>query len=228
MNAILGAPAHVPLVELVRDGMVEGVHTGSLVVLAPDGSVRLALGDVEAPIYPRSAAKPIQAVAMVRAGLDLPADQLALAGASHSGEAMHLAGTQAILSAGGLDAGHLRNPADLPYDPAERDAWIAAGREPDRLAHNCSGKHAAMLRTCLLHGWDLAGYLSPDHPLQQAVAAEVTELTGAPPAHVATDGCGTPLFAVSLRGLATAAARIATAPAGTPEHTVASAYRRHP
>ncbi|HJQ07500.1 MAG TPA: asparaginase [Nocardioides sp.] len=219
-------PAYVPLVQLVRDGMVEGVHHGSVVVHAPDGGLRWSLGDATTPIYPRSAAKPLQAVALLRAGLDLPADQLALAGASHSGEAIHLATAEAILA--GLDADLLGNPADLPYDPIEHDAWVAAGRGPSRLAHNCSGKHAAMLRACRLNGWPVEGYLSPDHPLQRLVAEVVTELSGEKPAHVAADGCGAPLFALSLSGLARAIARIATAPAGTPEHTVASAYRSHP
>lgn len=219
---------HVPLVELRRGGMVEGVHHGSVVVLSPTGEVRTALGDVTAPIYPRSAAKPLQAATLVRLGVDLPPALLALAGASHSGEEVHVGGARTVLTDLGLAEDALGNPADLPYDPVERDAWVAAGRGPSRLAHNCSGKHAAMLRTTVRNGWDLEGYLVPEHPLQQAVAETVTDLTGAEPAHVAADGCGAPLFAMSLTGLARAIGRLAAAPEGSAEAAVAAAYRAHP
>jgi L-asparaginase II len=223
-----GVPAHVPLVHLLRDGMVEGVHHGSVAVLGPDGSDLWATGDLDTAIYPRSAAKPMQAVAMVRLGLELTAGQLALAAASHSGEACHLTEARAVLEVAGLGDRDLGNPADLPFDPVEREAWLAAGSAPSRIAHNCSGKHAAMLRTAKLRGWPLEGYLSPGHPLQRAVAATVEELTGEQVAHTAVDGCGAPLFAVSLRGLARAIGRIASAPEGTPEHAVAAAMRSRP
>ena len=209
---------------LLRDGLVEGVHYGSVVVVAPDGTVAFQAGDVDAAFYPRSAAKPIQATAMTGLGLRLPPELLALSAASHSGEEVHLVGAQHILDTAGLSERELRNPADLPYDPVERDAWIAAGRAPSRLAHNCSGKHSAMLATSARHGWSLTDYMDPAHPLQQAIAATVAELTGGPVAHVAVDGCGTPLFAVSLRGLATAIGRIASAP----DNPVATAMRAHP
>jgi L-asparaginase II len=228
LAATVGVPAHVPLVHLRRGGMVEGVHHGSTVLVAPDGTVLFAAGDVETAIYPRSAAKPLQAVAMARLGLSLPDGLLALTAASHSGEDVHVAGARRILESGGLGVEHLGNPADLPYDPVEREAWIAAGRSASRLAHNCSGKHAAMLRTCALRGWDAADYLSPDHPLQREVASTVAELTGQPVARTAVDGCGSPLFAVSLRGLARAVGRISAAPVGTPERRVADAMRAHP
>lgn len=214
-------PAHVPLVHLMRDGLVEGVHHGSVVVLGPDGSVRFAAGDVAGPCYPRSAAKPLQALAMTRLGLSLPPGLLALAAASHSGEAFHLAAARRILYSCGRSEADLRNPADLPYDPAERDAWIRRGGAPGRLAHNCSGKHAAMLCTAVGKGWSTDDYRDPGHPLQREIAATVEELTGEPIAHTAVDGCGTPLFAVSLRGLATAVGRVARTPVG-------EAMRAHP
>jgi L-asparaginase II len=219
---------HVPLVELRRGGMVEGVHHGSVVVLSPTGEVMTALGDVTAPIYPRSAAKPLQAATLVRLGVDLPPALLALAGASHSGEQVHVDGARSVLGDLGLAEDDLGNPADLPYDVVERERWIATGRGPSKLAHNCSGKHAAMLRATVRNGWDLEGYLAPAHPLQQAVAETVTELTGAEPAHVAADGCGAPLFAMSLTGLARAVGRLVTAPEGSAEAAVAAAYRAHP
>jgi L-asparaginase II len=227
-SAPIGVPAHVPLVHVLRDGLVEGVHHGSVVVLAPDGSVLYRAGDIDTACYPRSAAKPLQAAAMTRLGLQLPADLLALTAASHSGEEFHLAGAQHILDAAESTEDDLGNPAALPFDPVERDVWVASGRPPRKLAHNCSGKHASMLHTARLAGWSTSDYLDPGHPLQREIAATVEDLTGERVAHVAVDGCGAPLFALSLRGLATAAGRIARAPQGTPESLVAQAIRAHP
>ncbi|AZM63791.1 MULTISPECIES: asparaginase [unclassified Streptomyces] len=221
------APRHAPVAHLIRGGVVEGVHHGSVVVLAPDGSVRFRLGDTEAACYPRSALKPVQAVAMVRAGLPLDGALLSLAAASHSGEERHLSGALRILDHAGLTEDHLRNVPDLPLGPAVRDTWVREGRPPSRLAQNCSGKHAAMLCTAALNGWSLDDYLDPAHPLQQAIAATVEDLTGQRVANVSVDGCGAPLFAVSLHGLARAAARIITAAPGTPEARVADAMRAH-
>jgi L-asparaginase II len=223
-----GVPAHVPVAYLHRDGMIEGVHHGSVVVLAPDGSVVFAAGDIEAAHYPRSAAKPIQAVAMARLGSPLPVDLLALTTASHSGEPAHLSGVRRILASCGLTEDSLGTPPDHPYDAAERADWLASGREPSRLAHTCSGKHASMLQTAVRHGWSLTGYLSPEHPVQQEIAATMEALTSETIAHTAVDGCGSPLFAVSLRGLAQAIGRIAAGPPGTAEHRVAHAMRTHP
>lgn len=227
-RAPIGVPTHVPLVHLLRDGLVEGVHHGSVVVLAPDGSVVFRAGDVDTAFYPRSAAKPMQAVAMTRLGLALPRELLALTAASHSGEARHLSGVERVLSDCGLVEEDLGNPPDLPFDPVDREAWLVAGRAPRKLAHNCSGKHASMLRTCRSWGWSVSDYLDPGHPLQKEVAATVEELTGEGVAHTAVDGCGSPLFSVSLRGLARAVGRIARARVGTPESLVADAVRAHP
>ncbi|MFJ3551896.1 asparaginase [Streptomyces sp. NPDC090114] len=218
-------PLHAPVAHLIRGGVVEGVHYGSVAVLGPDGEVGFRLGDIEAACYPRSALKPVQAVAMVRAGLPLDGELLSLAAASHSGEERHLAGTRRILELAGLTEDDLRNVPDLPFDPAVRDAWVREGRQPSRLAQNCSGKHAAMLYTARLNGWSLDDYLDPLHPLQQAVAEIVEDLTGQRVATVTVDGCGAPLFAVSLHGLARAGARIAAAASGTPEARVADAMR---
>ncbi len=116
---------------------------------------------------------------------------------------------------------------DLPFDPVVRESWVRQGRLPSRLAQNCSGKHAAMLYTAKLNGWSLDDCLDPAHPLQQAIAEIVEDLTGQAIAKVTVDGCGAPLFSVSLHGLARAAARITTAPSGTPEARVADAMREH-
>ncbi|GGQ14203.1 asparaginase [Streptomyces pseudogriseolus] len=221
------APRHAPVTHLIRGGVVEGVHYGSVVVLDAGGEDVFRLGDPEAAFYPRSALKPVQAVAMVRAGLPLDGALLSLAAASHSGEERHLVGTLRILQHAGLTEDHLRNVPDLPLDPAVRDTWVRAGRGPSRLAQNCSGKHAAMLCTAKLNGWPVDDYLDPSHPLQQLIAETVEDLTGRRVATVTVDGCGAPLFAVSLEGLARAAARIASAAPGTPEGRVADAMRTH-
>ncbi|WP_328531013.1 asparaginase [Nocardioides sp. NBC_00368] len=226
--APMRVPAHQPLVEVWRGEMVEGVHHGSAVLLDPEGRVRLAVGDVEAAFYPRSAAKPMQAVAMVRAGLDVGDDLLALAAASHSGETVHLAGARQLLASAGLGEDALQNPPDLPYDPIERESWLRADGQRSRLAHNCSGKHAAMVATCAAAGWAHDRYLDPAHSLQEVIRATVEELTGQRVATVTADGCGTPLFAVSLHGLARAARSLVLAPEGSAEHRVATAMRRHP
>ncbi len=218
----------VRVAEVVRSGFVESVHHGSVVVLASDGSVQLAVGDLASPIFPRSSNKPIQAAAMVRAGLPLDGELLALASASHSGEAFHLDGVRRILRSAGLDLDALQNTPDLPLDDAERTAWLAAGKPKAALAQNCSGKHSAMLATCVAAGWDVATYRDPEHPLQQLMNSTLAELAGEPVAATGVDGCGAPVMAVSLTGLARAFAAIATAPAGSAEARVAGAIRANP
>jgi L-asparaginase II len=216
------------LAEVVRSGVVEGRHVGSVVGLAADGAAVLRAGEPEALVLPRSSNKPVQAVAMLRAGLQLDGELLALAASSHSGEPFHLEGVQHLLARAGLDERALRCVPDLPLDEQERSAWLRAGRGPVPLAMNCSGKHAAMLATCVVAGWDVEGYLDPDHPLQRAVAATLADLTAEPVGAVAVDGCGAPLFGTSLLGLARAFRAIATAVPGTPERRVADAVRAHP
>ncbi|GAC1449499.1 MAG: asparaginase [Pseudarthrobacter sp.] len=239
-------PQHAPLVVATRDGLVESIHYGSAIATAPDGTILAAAGDPLAPFYPRSALKPLQAVAMVRAGLKLPADLLALAAASHSGGSRHRGGTQRILAMHGLTASDLENSTDLPYGTIERENWLRAGLHATQVTQNCSGKHAAMAATCVVNGWPVQGYLDPAHPLQQLVASTVTELTGEEPFARSTDGCGTPLFALTLHGMArafgtiaaAAASAAATSPAGThddgataplrAEAAVGLAMRQHP
>lgn len=221
--------ADAPVVaEVVRSGFVESVHHGVVVATAADGSTPLALGPVDAPVLPRSSLKPLQAVAMLRAGSDLSGELLALACASHSGEEIHQEGALAILRAAGLDEDALQNTPDLPLDPDVRGRWLAAGRPPTSLAQNCSGKHAGMLAACVAAGWDTSTYRDPQHPLQQLTVRTVEELTGERVAAVTVDGCGAPALAVSPVGLARAFGRIAAADPGTPEGRVADAVRSHP
>ena len=196
-------------------------------VLSRDGSVDWALGDVESQILPRSCNKPIQAVAMLRAGLDLTGDLLALAGASHSGEPFHIAGVRRILDGAGLEESALQTPPDYPLDDLTREELIRSGGEKSPIAMNCSGKHAAMLATCAVNGWDTGTYLSSDHPLQVAIRETFESLTGEPVEAVAVDGCGAPLLSASLNGLARAFRALATAESG-PEARVAQAFGEHP
>ncbi|HCB58315.1 MAG TPA: asparaginase [Arthrobacter bacterium] len=233
-------PQHAPLVVATRDGLAESVHYGSAVATAPDGSILATAGDPLAPFYPRSSLKPLQAVAMVRAGLKLPADLLALTAASHSGGPKHRGGTQLILAMHGLAVEDLENSTDLPYGTCEREDWLRSGFHATQLTQNCSGKHAAMAATCVINGWPVKGYLDPSHPLQQLIAATVTELTGEMPFTRSTDGCGTPLFALTLRGMARAFGAIAAAAAAEStsddggaapllaEAAVGLAMRQHP
>ncbi len=224
-------PRHAPLVTVIRDGLVESVHYGSAVALAANGTTVTAAGDPLMPFYPRSALKPLQAVAMVRAGLELPADLLALAAASHSGAAKHRQGAQRILELHGLSVSNFENSTDLPYGVLEREEWLRNGGGPTQLTQNCSGKHAAMAATCVINGWPVQGYLDPTHPLQQLVARTVIDLAGEEPLAVSTDGCGTPLFALTLRDMARAFGVIAKAAAagdGSAEAAVGLAMQGHP
>ncbi len=214
--------------EVWRGDFLESTHHGRLVVLDPDGRRQAGVGDPDAPMYPRSSNKPIQAAAMLRSGLDLDGDLLALAAASHSGEHLHTDGVQRILGQAGLSVADLRNTPGLPISDTALAAHVGAGRSAEPLTMNCSGKHAAMLATCVAAGWNTGDYLDPGHPLQQAIRHTLEELAGEPVAATGVDGCGAPLFAISLTGLARAFGRIATAPPGSAEARVAAAMRAHP
>src|SRR5688572_29813387 len=137
-------PTSVVVAEIVRSGFVEGHHHGSVVALSGDGATAWSAGDVDTQILPRSCNKPLQALGMLRMGLELPPPLLALAAASHSGEPFHLDGVRQILALAGLEESALQTPPDLPLDDRERAAALRAGADPTALAMNCSGKHAAM------------------------------------------------------------------------------------
>lgn len=216
------------LAQAIRGGFVESAHRASVAVTAADGSVELELGNATDPVFPRSSNKPIQALAMVRSGLDVAPHHLALVSASHSGEPFHLDAVREILDGAGLTVADLQNTPDFPIDDAARLDWVRAGHDKESLAQNCSGKHSGMLATCVAAGWDHTAYLEVDHPLQRACDETLAELAGEPIAATAIDGCGAPVMAISLAGLARAFGRIASAAPGTDEARVADAIRSHP
>jgi L-asparaginase II len=213
------------LAELTRNGLVESIHAGHLIMLNADGSDHKVKGSVDMPIFPRSSVKCMQTSAMVRSGLKLEPRLLALTEASHSGASMHQEGVLEILASVGLNESDLQCAFDKPLGDAERIAW---GDKPaTRLAMNCSGKHAGMLATCVANGWDIKTYLNADHPLQVAVLAEIESLAGAKVSNKTFDGCGAPLFALTTRQLANAIRNITISK--DPVHVeVMNAARAHP
>jgi L-asparaginase II len=192
-----------PIAVATRSGLEESVHHGAGIGVDGAGAELATLGDADLVVYPRSCLKPMQADAMVRLGLELPDELLAVACASHDGSPLHLDAVRSILARHGLGEGDLANTAARPYGSAARSLARRAGVEPSPLQQNCSGKHAAMLATCVVNGWATNGYLEPDHPLQRAITAAFEE-RGATVHHVGVDGCGAPTHALSLRDLAAA------------------------
>ncbi len=213
------------LAELVRSGVVESQHRGYLVALNADGSTNLELGDSSHLFYPRSTVKSIQASAMVRNGLQLEPRLLAFAASSHSGSAAHIAAVREILAIAKLDENALQCMLDRPLGEKERREYGDAA--PTRIAMNCSGKHAAMLLTCVTNNWPIENYLDPEHPLQVACREELENLSGEKITLTSTDGCGAPLFLISVAGLARAI-RAITISADPIHSTVLSASRQFP
>lgn len=188
------------LAEVIRAGIVESTHSGHLALINSDGSIRAAIGNVDAPMYPRSSIKSFQAAGMVRNGLQLSPKQLAIVCASHSGSHDHFETVESILHGAGLRVEDLQNSFDAPLGKAERLAW--GSNPPTRLAMGCSGKHAGMLATCVVNGWDTKSYLDPEHPLQKAIRQEIQALVGEPVITTTIDGCGAPLFAITTKNFA--------------------------
>ncbi|MEP6696432.1 MAG: asparaginase [Pseudonocardiales bacterium] len=218
----------VVLARVTRSGFAESEHRGSVVTLDADGSPVLALGDVDAPVFPRSSLKPLQVVGMLRSGLSLAAADIAMAAASHSGEGKHVSRVRELLHRARLPESALACPPSLPLSEAAAEAVIRAGGGPSRVQMNCSGKHAAMLLTCLAAGWPTEGYVDPDHPVQKAIHSAVEDLAGETVAAVGIDGCGAAVFAISLHGLARSFARLVRGEPASAERTVADAMRAHP
>ncbi len=212
MPSTFTAADAVDLAVLERNGFIESRHIGSAVVLAADGSVVTGLGDIDSPIFPRSTLKPFQALASMKAGVPLRGPQVALAAASHVASTEHMDVVRTMLDAASVTEDHLQCPADWPQDETARNELVRAGKGKQRIAFNCSGKHAAFLWACTENGWDTATYLEPSHPLQRLVAEVIEEYTEESVAAWGVDGCGAPVAAVSLTGLARGIGKMAKAP----------------
>ena len=204
------------LVEVLRGATVESRHRGAVAVVDADGGVALGIGDVERPVFPRSAVKAIQALPLVESGaadaFGFGPRELALACASHSGEKEHAALAAAMLAKAGLDESALECGAHWPTRQEAALDLAAGGKTPSPLHNNCSGKHAGFLCTCRHVGLDHRGYVSAGHGAQQAVREAMEAVTGAAHAVSAcgTDGCSIPTYAVPLKNLAHGFARMAT------------------
>ncbi len=223
-----GSVGYVPLAAVERSGFDEGFHFGRLIALTASGDIAFAYGDVEVPMHPRSASKLMQAAGMRSLGLELEGGLLALAAASHWGEPKHVAAVRTVLASAGLGESALQTTPDLPEDADARRAVLRDDGLARPIFHGCSGKHAAMLATCVVQGWDVATYLDAEHPLQVALRTYVESVIGEPVSHTAVDGCGAPAWAMPLEALARAYRRAVT-PGRPPElAAVADAMRAHP
>ena len=231
--------SHPVLVELWRGPQVESFHRGAFAVIDSAGAVRAAAGDIDRPIYPRSAVKALQALPLVASGaadaLGLDAAELALACASHGGEPRHVDAAASMLAKAGADASLLECGIHEPsYLPAAQ-ALLRAGRAPEVLHNNCSGKHAGFIcLACRLAGGSrplagfARGYVEPGHAVMREVGAAIEAATGVRLADAprATDGCSIPTWGIPLRALARAFARLGTGAGLAPDHARAAARLR--
>lgn len=195
----------VPIANLVRNDLVESKHFGIACLVDPSGNLIAEFGNSKKLIYPRSAVKPLQSVAAKRAGLKLSGSELAISAGSHHGTPAHTELVLSILKSVGLDESALQCPVAWPTNSAAR----AEAKSETKVCFNCSGKHAGFLAACVAAGWDTKTYLDPEHPLQKLIVEVFEEYSGEPVAHSTVDGCGAPLHAVSLHGLAKSVGRFA-------------------
>jgi len=220
------------LVEMLRGALVESRHRGALAVVDADGRRVLTLGEVERPIYPRSAVKPLQALPLIESGAadryGLSAEELALACASHSGEPGHIATAQRMLVRAGLDASALKCGAHWPIHQPSAQALARGGGTATALHNNCSGKHAGFLCTACALDAERGTYIEPAHPVQRAVKAVLENLSGVSiaPEACAIDGCSVPTWALPLDALALAFARFGSGAGVAPERARAAARLR--
>jgi L-asparaginase II len=197
------------LAAVERSGLDEAFHEGCVTAHDTEGRLVAMFGDTDRPFYVRSAAKPFQAAVALRAGVDLVPEHLALACASHDGNAVHVAIVRRMLADGGLSESDLRCPPDRPSSRgADVGLAVAGVRHRSRVFHNCSGKHAAMLRACLAQGWPIETYLHPGHPLQRQTLEEMRTSGALIDDTVGVDGCGAPVFRVTARSFGVAFTRL--------------------
>jgi L-asparaginase II len=224
--------ANPPLAEALRGGIVESFHRGAWAVVDAAGRVHSSAGDIDRPVFPRSAVKVLQALPLVTSGaadaLGLTDAELALACASHNGEPEHAQTAAGMLAKAGRDVGALECGAHWPYHDGALKALARSGAEPSALHNNCSGKHAGFVCLGCHRGLDTRGYLQPDHPVMREVTASLQDATGFDLARTArgTDGCSIPTYAVPLRHLAHAFAKVATGQGLDTDRARAAARRR--
>ena len=220
------------LVEVTRGPLLESRHRGAVAVCDADGKTALAVGDVSAPVFPRSAVKALQALPLIEQGaaerFGLNDEELALACASHSGEAAHIAGVERMLAKAGLAPADLRCGAHWPIAQAAAAA-VARSGAPSPLHNNCSGKHAGFLCVARALGVDPADYWRPEHPVQRLVRGVLEDFTGASlgEACCAIDGCSVPTWAVPLQNLSHGFAKFGTGHGLPAERARAAARLRH-
>ena len=220
--------ANPVVVEIRRGALVESRHRGSIAVADTEGSLVLALGDVDTLVYPRSAIKGMQALVLMEAGaadrFKLSDEALALACASHGGEPGHVAVAEQMLADAGLDASALECGVHWPSHAASTQALARSGRTATAVHNNCSGKHAGFICASRALGVDYRGYINPEHPVQRAVKAVLQDLTGIqiPDERRAMDGCSVPTWAIPLRALARGFARFGSGKGMTPERARAA------
>jgi L-asparaginase II len=201
------------LAHTVRSGLVESRHEGSAIAVTAGGEVIEAWGDVSESVFYRSAIKPFQATASQQNGARLIPEQMAMACASHGGHPLHLALVAGMLSEVGLSEADLGCPPAQPISAeARRIAAESGSSESKRIYHNCSGKHSGFLRACVASGWPTGSYLEPDHPVQQIALRLMATATGESTTPIGVDGCGAPIASGTVRGLATAFARLSSDP----------------
>lgn len=210
------ADAAVELAVTMRDGFAESRHVGSAVVLSPDGEILAEFGDPSALVYPRSALKPFISVAVMTSGVTLRGEDAAISTASHTGTALHVAKVRGLLGRVGLDDRALLCPPQLPGNADAAAQVLRSGGAPLPVYHGCSGKHAGLLNACVTNDWPIHSYLDPEHPIQVKVREVIERLSGERPAAPTADGCGTPLYAMSLIGLARGIQRIAQSSESSP------------
>lgn len=208
--------ANPVLVEVFRGDRAESWHRGAVAIADAHGRLVLALGDVETPVYPRSAVKALQAIPLVESGaaeaFDLTDAELAVACASHTGERVHLEAVASLLSKANLHERDLACGAHWPFNEATARELLRAGRRPRAIHNNCSGKHAGMLAAAMHLGFDPHGYETPEHPLQVIITRILSETCGVDldPGDMGIDGCSLPTYAMKLRSLAQGFARFST------------------
>ena len=220
MASWLSASQATPVASVFRDGHEESIHHGFVVVVDADGSELFRAGDPTVLVYPRSTVKPLQTLAVLKTGVELDDLEVALATSSHSGSAEHREAILAFLQHHQLSQSLLQCPPDWPLDPAERSALVANGGERSVVAMNCSGKHSAFLAACQHAGWDLGSYLESSHPLQRSIVNVIENYCGEIISDSSVDGCGAPLHAMSLLGLARGLARLVTEDSPLPQRIV--------